>query len=436
MSKMPTTDHLATRQNALPEASLEELNSFLDAVANHFGMNWLTAAGENPVQVLWGRKDALATNELLLLGNALTNLAGQDPKWVEQQVTKAKSSDQGQRNGALFELLGLNLFNVAGQTVEPAREDTPGYDGKVTLSDGSCVLLSIKNHGLSTHEQTFRQKADEVLRAFQVSMRKLNRNGLEIRTIATSHPSYPSWNDLSGSADAIIGGTYATDEGIWSGSIRPLSSEYNPLSDRDTSYTFLLAAPQHENEQKNFFENIRKGLANLQKHCASVPSNVCRAILLRLSATASLPQCQQWAEQYFRDWPDANVELILLYQVAPALDPVTGKTMITHCFITVRGPKHAGWKGATEARQIRGETLIGKISNVPLSPIVSGGPSPINLDGFYTFQRGDIFRLYRSADGPLNLENPAPGVMIHAVTDNLGTLSMRASPTGDLLLLP
>ncbi|MGE8942015.1 hypothetical protein ACO2I3_08895 [Leptospira interrogans] len=435
---MPTTDHLAARQNALPEAAPEELNGFLDAVVNHFGMNWLTAVGENPVQVLWVRKDALATNELLLLGNALTNLAGHNPKWVEQQVTKAKSSDQGQRNGALFELLGLNLFNVAGQTVEPARDDTPGYDGKVTLSDGSCVLLSIKNHGLSTHERTFRQKADEVLQAFQASMRKHNCNGLEIRAIATSYPSYSSWNDLSGSADAIIGGNYATDEGIWSGCIRPLSSEYNPLSDRHTSYTFLLAAPHHENEQKNFFENIRKGLANLQKHWASVPSNVCRAILLRLSATASLPQCQQWAEQYFRDWPDANVELILLYQVAPVLDLVTGKTTITHYFITVAGPKHAAWKGKREARQIRGETMIGKISNMPLSQMAIGGPSPINLDAFYTFQRGDIYRFYRSADGPLelNLENPAPGVLIHALTDNLGTLAMRAPPTGDLLLLP
>lgn len=432
------TDHLSTRQNVLHNADPTELNGYLDAIATHFGLSWLTAGGDNPVQTLWVRKDALATNELLLLGNAITNLAAQNGKWVERQVAKAKSSDQGERNGALFELLGLNLFNVAGQTVEPARDNTPGYDGRVTLSDGSSVLLSIKNHGLSTPERTFREKAEEVRVAFLAAMGKHNRNGLEIRTIAISNPSYANWSELSASADAIIAGTYAPQDGIWCGRTQPLSSEYNPLSDRPTSYSLVLAAPQHENEQKNFFDNIRKGLANLQKHCATVPSDVCRAILLRLSATASLVQCKQWAEQYFVDWPDANVELILLYQVAPVSDLANGTTTITHFFIAVPGPKHAAWRGVSEARQLRLETMIGTISDKPVSLLAVGGPAPINMDAYYVFQRGDIYRLYESGKAPLTvtLENPAPGVMLHAVTRELGVLSMHAPPNGELSLLP
>ena len=66
------------------------------------------------------------------------------------------------------------------------------------------------------------------------------------------------------------------------------------MSPTRVSYLFEIAAAYHPNEQKNFFENIRKGIANLEKHQSSVPARVCRALLLRLSANASIADCVEW----------------------------------------------------------------------------------------------------------------------------------------------
>ncbi len=68
MTNPPIPDHLANRQNAVAQADRTALNARLDAIAKSFGADWLGRHDGNPVQVLWSRKDAQSTNELLLLG--------------------------------------------------------------------------------------------------------------------------------------------------------------------------------------------------------------------------------------------------------------------------------------------------------------------------------------------------------------------------------
>jgi hypothetical protein len=80
-------DHLARRQTTgLPTADLDTLNAKLDAIARQFGHRWLLARGTNPIQLLWKRRDALATNELLILGDAVEAFETTDVAWLRQQV--------------------------------------------------------------------------------------------------------------------------------------------------------------------------------------------------------------------------------------------------------------------------------------------------------------------------------------------------------------
>jgi hypothetical protein len=141
-------DYLSARQNVIREAEPADLNRLLETVASQFDTGWLEAENGNPVQELWRRKDAQSTNELLLLGEAIENLAAIDQSWVIRRIREIKDDDTGRRAGAIFELLGLNLFCGANQRVEPAPENNPGYDGLVFFSDGSSLMLSIKNHGI------------------------------------------------------------------------------------------------------------------------------------------------------------------------------------------------------------------------------------------------------------------------------------------------
>lgn len=181
-------DYLANRQSAVPQADNAAFNARLDAVVKTFGADWLGRDHSNPVQALWSRKDAQSTNELLLLGDAIANLSTADAKWVERQADLIKNGDAGTRAGALFELLGLNLFHAPGQQVLPATANNPGYDGSVILDDGSSLMLSIKNYGISSKETSSGRR----VRKPRMSLWRYARRGGKERSSALRRRSTPA----------------------------------------------------------------------------------------------------------------------------------------------------------------------------------------------------------------------------------------------------
>jgi hypothetical protein len=433
-------NYLASRQSAVPQADNTAFNARLDAVVKTFGADWLGRDHSNPAQALWSRKDAQSTNELLLLGDAIVNLSTADARWVERQVDLIKEGDAGTRAGALFELLGLNLFHASGQQVLPAGANNPGYDGSVVLDDGSSLMLSIKNHGISSKELEFRSKAEQAKNAF-VELCEARRQRAFVRILATKYPSDADWDRLRNDLPAIVQAKPPSGETFWSGWVQDIPGVFHPLSPTRVSYLFEIAAAYHPNEQKNFFENIRKGIANLEKHQSLVPARVCRALLLRLSANALIADCVEWAKWYLGENPDTAVELILLYQAVPAmLDLAHGISGITHCVVPVEGPRYQAWRRADPRRHFTLRTLIGSIIAKPTRMVMtdSKGGNRASLKGMYVYQRGDIYRFYPGGPAPIsaNLSTPAPGILIHADIEGLGALQIIAPSNPELLLLP
>ena len=431
-------DYLSGRQNAVRGEDPAKLNALLEAVAAEFGIAWLKSADGNPLQLLWARRDALATEELLLLGDSVTALKAANPAWTQHQISQMKSVNLGEVHGAAFELLGLNLFNAPGQRVAPAPKNAAGYDGSVFFSDASSLMLSIKNHGVSAHEQRFRKDAQMVLDSFLAAMTRHALNSCSLRIVTHVQPTASDWKVLGDGMDALVTGKLRKEDGgIWSGRMEPLPAEYSPLSTQHVSHSFVLAVPYHPNEQNNFYDNIRKGIANLQKHHAKAADDVCRTLMLRLSASASLQKCVEWANAYFKDYPETPVELILLYQAVPAANDA--KSMdITHCFLPVQGPRFAAWQAGKRERRFIMRTLIGTVTTAPATMKMMGRAQQIPFEKFYVFQNARIWRYYDPAKGPVNatLSSPAPGVLIGAVIGDLNALEMIAPPAAELLLLP
>jgi hypothetical protein len=371
----------------------------------------------------------------------VTRRSDRQPRRFKRQlgfaaIREIKEGDAGRRAGAIFELLGLNLFYAPNQRVEPAPVDNPGYDGKVFLPDGSSLMLSIKNHGITAAELSFRANAEKINEAFLDAAARHGRNGLMNRIIATAHPGEADWRQLRDRTEGIVAGTYNPQDGIWNGSLQPFPAIYAPLSPHHLSYISTIAAPYHQNEQTNFFDNIRKGIANLVKHHAVVPDDVCRAVMLRLSASASVSKCTEWARTYFVDYPDTPVELILLYQAVPATNLVAGTISITHHLAPVFGPKYPKWHHGNKPRRFVIRHLIGELLANATRLVMTDGTLTIPMDDFYVFQKGRIYRYY-AANVPvnMNLSMPAPDVFVHAVTEGIG-LQMIAAPNAELLLLP
>lgn len=146
------------------------------------------------------------------------------------------------------------------------------------------------------------------------------------------------------------------------------------------------------------------------------------------------------------DWPllaakrsfgNTNVEMIVLYQAALAVDMARDTTQLTHHFVPVLGPKYAAWRDGGSPRlqhqfadrKDRDERYAADHDErVTIMPMPAG----------YMFQRSEIYRYYDPQKGEHNgvISNPAPGVFINAVSRPGPALTMMASPDSRLLLLP
>jgi hypothetical protein len=443
-------DYLSGRQNAVTSESPDELNERLTAIAQCFGLAWLEQPNGNPLQTLWGRTDALATNELLNLGDAILRFIASNPAWTERQVEIIKTGDAGNRAGAIFELLGLSLFHCAGCKVSATAENNPGYDGVVHLDNDAALWVSIKNHGMSSAEQSFRTKAAALEVKFRDWLHQRRLTGIELRILGAKYPGSSDWKKLEKDVEDVVASINTPRSGTMTTAsnfnilVKTVSPEYYPLSAHNLSSSFFMGTKAHQNEQANFLDNIRKGCANLARHVQNASDEVCPTLLVRLSATASALKCAEWANEYFKTYPNEPIGLVILYQPAVALDLSKGVPLITHYVIPAAGQRFQKWaaNAGGEARRLPNmSVLVGGIASKPTRLVLMNGKQQIELDDWYTYQKADIYRFYRKEEQDLTcqLSNPAPGVMIHAdieIAGQSGVIQMIAPNQFDLLLLP
>lgn len=443
-----STDYLALRQNVVKGAP-EELNAKLAALAIAFQESWLTADSGHPLQALWARSDALATNELLNFGDAVERLHEESPDWLAGQVNTIKTGDAGQSAGAIFEIIALNLFNRDFCKVEPAPHAKPGFDGTLVLNDGSRILLSVKNHGLSSPEQAFQAKSKTFDSAFQAQLARHGLNGVEVNVLASQHLDAAAFRTLTDDIDACLAEAKAGQGGgelnrpyriVLSG----MEEQHGPLSTAGLTSTCRVMSPVAPNEQRNFEDAIRKGCENLLKH-TKTETDVCRMIILRLSNSASIARCRAWAKWYFDEYPDDPVDVILLYQAGVTTDLAANTDVITHHFAAITGPNFHAWQTAKPGvlRRLPGmSVLVGAISEEQTRMLLVGeGLGSVDLSDWYIYQRTDIFKKVEFVGGASgDLSTPAPGVMIHMVIEQNGvplmTLSSRSDREHVLTLLP
>jgi hypothetical protein len=304
----------------------------------------------------------------------------------------------------------------------------------------------LKNHGISSNERLFVENAIALDTKYQGWLRQQSLNGIEVRILLSENPSGSDWNDLQNDLGHILENIKhkqpTVTKGRWNIVLKNVDVQYLPLSGNDLTSSFFICARAHKNEQLNFIENIRKGCQNLIKHTKTMPDSHCPALLIRLSATASIKKSTEWANEYFKEHSDEPIGVILLYQVAVVTDK--GASSIAHCIVPVLGPQYRSWAATATAppRRLPNMTvLVGSIIGQPAKKVMQTDTARIDLGDSYTFQRADIYRYYKKGGAPLNviLSNPAPGVMIHAeveVDGQSGTMKKVAPIQADLLLLP
>lgn len=150
---------------------------YIKAVENAFDQRWLKKNNNHPLQILWNRQDALATNELYALGKAIYNLTKNHSEWLKTTVKSVKNANAQNAGGYITEILICGSINGINGKVTPAQNSQSGYDLTIRFSDNFHYLISIKNHDKSTHEKSFQAHADKLRDVFIYRMKTLGING-------------------------------------------------------------------------------------------------------------------------------------------------------------------------------------------------------------------------------------------------------------------
>jgi hypothetical protein len=327
--------------------------------------------GDHPLQKLWNRKDALATNQLVWFGDAVLRMRAVGSRWADAELKKVKadSSEQGiNRKGAAFEILGLGIFTERLRVV-PRSSGNPGYDGTLHFPDGGRLDLSLKNYGASTHERGVQDQGRELEEKFCKVLQALSLNGLHLRVIAKRYPSDADWSRLRDNLHVIVETDpkvlgHAAQDAVWAVMLRPLG-EFDARTAPRLSYQVTVLIPLHANERQNLISKLDVAYANAQKH-GTQDEGLARGVLFHLPENASMANCVTWAKEYFVDRPEGLVDLVIFYQPS-VVATEQGGSAIGHAFDCVPGPRFLGWSrgGGGKPRLPVGDFYAGVILDKP-----------------------------------------------------------------------
>ncbi len=419
-------DYISKRQNALRQTSHADLNQRFEAVDRAFTREWLETPDNHPVQMLWLRKDALATNELAYLGDSILRLRPVDPKWTDEVIEQIKSTDRNTRLGYTFELLGLAAFMAPGQQVAPTPSGTPGFDGVARFDDGATLMLSLKNYSESDFERQVHLKSEILKQELLSAMKAAARTGLGIRVYASKYPSPSDWDSLIAELRRTLPALFAqcdqmfTLGDVWRFQTHSLQPAGATLSPDPTSFQLLIAVPHHENEVKNMISNIDRARANAEKHARTTDESVCHALFLRLRESTSVVLCAAWADQYLRDNPSSALDAVILYQPTVAINTQENTNSIVHYVAFAGGPKFFRWRQPASGleRMIKLSFFVGLVSDKPSQLMRTDGAKLVPVQNHYLHQEGHLYVAYNvdpQGTTTINLSNPAPGITFHAV---------------------
>ncbi|MES2431698.1 MAG: hypothetical protein V4556_12230 [Bacteroidota bacterium] len=450
--KINNMEYFENRQNGT-KAPPEEMEEIFKCIADYLSHKWLKSNRSHPLQQLWNRKDALSTNELYFFGSCLKSLAEKDPKWVKEQITHIKSDHPNNRQGAFFEINALGILSTHSQDIKPAKGNTPGFDGTLTLDLGKTMRISIKNYGDSAHYREFNSYASKFEKKLVEVLKEKNITSIQIIIDAINgYPTQANWKKLEEALPEVLDNVeegkakmFSVDN-FWAFMYGDLKDDYQDCHPAYNSYTLLIASPYHKNEEKNLLDKLDDACANLSKHSNTEDENKINTVFIHLPESASIMRCKEWVENYYSEYPGKPITGVILYQPTVATDLNNDANFIHHCFqLVFQNDKFSKWNSIS--KQINFTIPVGVANETPseIKAIleIDGKKEITLLNDKYIFQRGHLYLQQKmEADGTItgNMNRISSGVFTHSVIQpfpDQGSfiLSGHFAPIDKLLIL-
>lgn len=431
------------------DAAVNSFNSFIDVA-------WLSKNNYHPLRELWKRQDVLAAHELFTFGWSINKIATENPKWIREQIKLAKSAEKTNYQGAFCEIIGLALLNSIDHHVTPANLNEAGYDGVIRVSETKHFNVSVKNYGMSKHEQNFQNwciKTEELI------VRLLKKHRYYPVTVVidcpTQYPSDEKWQMLHSHLDDMFKqqknaaepfSAFATSVLEWIVILSPQIQSGAELHEKFNSYTLIVAAAYHKNENDNLRSKIEEACANLSKHLTTETDSFKNILFIHLSANASVKNCIEWLNAYFQEYPNKPISGVFLYQPSVVNDLAKQKTSLNHYLHFYKREGHIeGW--FPESFHFTFELAVGTVSLEPAKETLifthpDGTLTQVTIDDRYFYQRGNHYiKMVPDRNGGFggNIFELSPGVFTNLVIElpnQPGSALVRGKfPPSDQLLI-
>ena len=420
----------------MPESEVLRL---LGEIELAFEKTWLESHHPgHRIKSVWQRTDALATTELVTLGDAISIFRERDPHWLSQRVRDIKRNTNN-CHGYIFELLASAMIARTGLKIYPTHKNAPGIDAILQFDDGFEINLSFKNHDASSHEREFISLCSKARARVRSKLRKFT-NTVIVFIDSHSYLTNASWDAINRHIDAMPAGgaqplctTDLPDNGyIMTGDLMP-SSEIARLSKSHLSDTFFALCGWQRNEQENIKSKLSAALSNLARHTKR-SGNSANFVMLRLNKTADLELMAEHAREILDESLDSTIDGIIFYQAS--VTRASDVSQVSHHMKLILRRNFTD-----RAHVIPFAVLVGVVSpQASRLELRSATGETYQIRERYIFQEGDHY--YATPPIEQNptfiLSSVAPGVRTHAVLGGSSgeiTLSGIFPPTDDLVLL-
>lgn len=146
----------------------------LRELVDSFSEEWITSNSGHPLQILWHRRDILASIELAMLGLSIRKIKRFSPDQVKQNIRIIKSDDQGNMRNAAWEIiLAASFHTPPKQYSRLLGPHKPTYDIEVEFPDNSKNHISVRTFGQSEKYIEFSNQFESVERIIKNNMKVL-----------------------------------------------------------------------------------------------------------------------------------------------------------------------------------------------------------------------------------------------------------------------
>ncbi|PJN48809.1 hypothetical protein PAEAM_56710 [Paenibacillus sp. GM1FR] len=428
----------------------DQIDTALKEIACFFEENWLQdKKGEHPLQLLWNRKDNLSTLELLTFGTALQRMKEINESWLKGQIKIIMGSDENNRRGAFFEIIGLSFFADNSSSLHPAPNSQPGFDATI-LSTLRETKVSCKSYGRSLHDREFERQSKET-EILILDLMKKNKLRYAEFFIASfdEYPLLEDWIDLRKQLPLIIQSFQRSNRNNripiplkldvrgWTIRVRQ-SSRIAELALTMRSYQVMIIGQYHKNEERNLHSKLDEAQKNLNRHVTQ--ENSVNIIYIHLPLSISVNKCSEWIKNYFVENPTSVANMVFLYQCSESFLTTEENFALTHSVHCEINPYRIASLNKKSTPYVL-NIPVGYLTNETPVIRIFGDSELLSLDSHYIYQKGRIYKnpVYEE-DGSMvgDSKKLAPGLHEYTVFVLNGEIvipTMHDEHSGELLIL-